>query len=835
MAKHTSKEAYFQRLQNLAEVNKTSLKESKIRNLGSLIDYKRAADGVAYGIVKENHLYYLKKAGTKQDPNVSDFAYIGGLGNITNFQYKSLSEADKQRNMIFHTINEAVTLKPNKTSSKMVLREDVAGKEIDMAAEKIGDLDAATSAEEMPAEPEGGEGSAEMAAGLEAEPEGGEVAPEGGEELPVGPEGGEELPAGPEGGEEAPEGGEEVAPEGGEELPAGPEGGEDEGTTELQKNVSSVAKEIQTSDLDKGEVKWLLDRFLRAFLPTEGVSEAEGEEPAAPVAGGSENKMAELEIEDRQELADMILNVVPDEDKASLADSLPPEEQPEAGVAEQQCAECGSFAKFAESRGYSSAEALKECGEEEVGNLVSGYANAHNDGQNDGDLENVALIVKIVNPEILNQLKGDYGHEDYANKLEPIVTGMNESSEEDMMAKFNEGFGGFLKGAGQALANKAGNAISTKFNQVTAPIKQAYGDVKKFGADIKQAGQAQSQQQDVKKVEASKNTVLSAASKLAADLSAQIAQVNATALKLGVPGVDVKSILGTISATLSPKTGKKAAPVAATVGESVAVDPSNTQVGVPNMLKEEDEELEDSPEHEAGETPEEEKAEHLPGGEEFEKSGDKPLEFAPAAQSLGVATVKPDGAPTTGVDITISPDKAVNISMNESEKKLRKYIRERLEVKAGLRKASLNEGKKSATMKKLDAVIDSQFKLYENVVAKKKVNEGQVNEILGFSIREKFAKLDPNDAKGVTNLFIKAYRDILSNPQMGAVGRVARRTTVQQRYDLLKQYVDGNGGTLRLTPDGTTVQYQPEELKRNAMEKRFSQGGTQGKTQMGGV
>ena len=164
MAKHTSKEAYFQRLQNLAEVNKTSLKESKIRNLGSLIDYKRAADGVAYGIVKENHLYYLKKAGTKQDPNVSDFAYIGGLGNITNFQYKSLSEADKQRNMIFHTINEAVTLKPNKTSSKMVLREDVAEKEIDMAAEKIGDLDAATSAEEMPAEPEG---SAKMAAGLE--------------------------------------------------------------------------------------------------------------------------------------------------------------------------------------------------------------------------------------------------------------------------------------------------------------------------------------------------------------------------------------------------------------------------------------------------------------------------------------------------------------------------------------------------------------------------------------------------------------------------------------------------------------------------------------------
>ena len=45
MAKHTSKEAYYERLKNLADVNKTSVKESKTRNLGTLINYKRAADG----------------------------------------------------------------------------------------------------------------------------------------------------------------------------------------------------------------------------------------------------------------------------------------------------------------------------------------------------------------------------------------------------------------------------------------------------------------------------------------------------------------------------------------------------------------------------------------------------------------------------------------------------------------------------------------------------------------------------------------------------------------------------------------------------------------------
>jgi hypothetical protein len=58
--------------------------------------------------------------------------------------------------------------------------------------------------------------------------------------------------------------------------------------------------------------------------------------------------------------------------------------------------------------------------------------------------------------------------------------------------------------------------------------------------------------------------------------------------------------------------------------------------------------------------------------------------------------------------------------ISESEQKLRKYIRVRLEEKAGLRKPNLNESKKSPALKKLDATIDEQFKLYETVVRKKK-------------------------------------------------------------------------------------------------------------------
>ena len=124
MKNHTSKDAFYERMLNLANVNKASTKESLNRSLGTLIVYKRAADGVAYGIIKENHQYYVKKGGIKSDPNVADFAYIGGLGNITNFQYKSLAEADKQRNMLFHTITEAVSLRPSNTGSKKRLNED---------------------------------------------------------------------------------------------------------------------------------------------------------------------------------------------------------------------------------------------------------------------------------------------------------------------------------------------------------------------------------------------------------------------------------------------------------------------------------------------------------------------------------------------------------------------------------------------------------------------------------------------------------------------------------------------------------------------------------------
>lgn len=884
MKNHNSKDAFYNRLQQLAEVKKPTLTDNT-RNLGTLIDYKRAADGVAYGIVKENHHYYIKKAGLKQDPNVADFAYVGGLGNISEFQYKSLAEADKQRNMMFHTINEAVALKPSKTGSKTTgkkrLNEDKAGKEIEKAASQIDNLDAATASADAPAPAPEPEMPVDTEVPMDASPE---PAPEVGTEVPAeapAPEGGEEsapeTDAAPEGGE-----GEDVAPEGGEEAPVGEK---DITTTEIEKSLGKLTNKIRKTELEPAQVKSYVNSFLTAF----------------------KDKFDEVEIEDRKIMADKILKVVPDEDVEDLGSSLPPEEQE---VEEQACSECGGFAQYAESRGYT-AESIQECGEEEMSNLVSGYANAHNDGQNDGDFKAVALFIT---PEIIEKLKGDYGHDEYAEKLTPYANSMNEVSAEDKVAQINELFGGLGqlgKKAGQAIGGavkSAGQAIGGAAQKVNQAVGQAATNVKQ----TYYAGE--------------KNAALNKLQTLATDLGKQVAAVNDKAVKAGEQPINVQSLLQTITSQVQ-KTG------GANLGKfrtAEGVDPANVEVQ-PEMLKEEDE----VEEPEAG---------------EVEKTEEKPeVGFAPDAQVLGGGVLKPDGAPTTGVDININPDKSVNISMNEakqklikqiadgvnaylseatkgkgkpfvkpapkakkvdetvtitdsvgdgdpfdkktkkvnetekpsaglskekksdvvkaakagkdlgkpgkgfekvaqkaakeygskekgekvaaaamwknikkegveekatmseSEQKLRKYIRARLEEKAGLRKPILTESKKSETLKKLDSIIDKQYQLFESTIVKKK---GELNEIFGFSTKEKFAKLNPEDSVEVEKMLVSTF-DILRNPQYAnALLKARKMTSTPEKYEILKQYVQNDGGTLRTS--GGKLVYAPKAVQDKA-------------------
>lgn len=127
-----SNENFYKRLKQLSGIS-DNINESKSLETRTLISFERTKDGTAYGIVKENHNYVIKKSLVKESNlKASDFAYINGLENKVNFEYKSLGEAEKQRNLYIKGINEAwdqggVFLKEEhtRTVSNIDVKDDV--------------------------------------------------------------------------------------------------------------------------------------------------------------------------------------------------------------------------------------------------------------------------------------------------------------------------------------------------------------------------------------------------------------------------------------------------------------------------------------------------------------------------------------------------------------------------------------------------------------------------------------------------------------------------------------------------------------------------------------
>ena len=801
MKKNISEEAFKARVQHLAGVKNDAVNESKNRTLGTLIDFERAANGVAYGIVKEQHKYYIKKGGLNENLSVADFAYIGGLENLTDYQYSKLSEAEKNRNMLLKTINESLNMKVSKTGSKKaILTEDKAGQEIEMAASKVDDLEDATAAADVPAEPvpevpAADDGAAEMEAGIEAMPaDGGDMPPVG----DVAPEGGEEVAVDAEvsAGEEGVEDDEAVAADG--EIEAGEEevaveDPQDETTREIEKDLGKLTNKLRKTELTDSQVISYVKSFLAAF----------------------KEKFPDIDIEDRKEMAEKITKVVPPEDIEDLGQNVEDSEvdtditinEPEeVDVAEaKECSECGSFAKYAESRGYD-AQSIRECGEEEMANLVSGYANAHGEGQNDGDFKAIALFIT---PEIIEKLKGEYGHDEFAGQIEPV-----EMDDEERTIEINELFGGLSalgKAAGAGIkkgAQKVGQAVADKASQVKQGVQQA-------ATNVKQTYHAGELPKEVKRLE-----------KQAADLGAQIGALNKRMQKAGGQPINVASILTTIK-------NQMGAGGAANLGkygsvqeeESIAVEEPVDHTGIEKPVNEEGIPVD----HVQSQPPMEEDVEIKVSEKEGKKlSADNTPEvemkenaIAGGFEAMGGGVVKPDGA---------------GVTMSESEQKLRKYVRNRLEEMAGIKKPSLNESKKSEKLQKLDKLIEKQFKLYESE-AKENLNEN-INEILGMGVAERFAKLNPQDADGVDKVFKQAFKDILINPKMAAIGKTAQTASPEEKYELIRQYVEGGGGSLRLggnAVEGWHLQYVPKSVKDVATKSMFTQGGTQGRTKFGGV
>jgi hypothetical protein len=68
---------------------------------------KRGPDGNVYGIVRENHEYYIKITKKQNNLVVEDFQYMGGLQNKKQEVYPSYAKAIKHLNLKFHSLNEA--------------------------------------------------------------------------------------------------------------------------------------------------------------------------------------------------------------------------------------------------------------------------------------------------------------------------------------------------------------------------------------------------------------------------------------------------------------------------------------------------------------------------------------------------------------------------------------------------------------------------------------------------------------------------------------------------------------------------------------------------------
>ena len=81
-----SKENFYKKLRYHAGISESTNKETNQGAQGTLINVSKSNDGTSYGIVKENHHYYIKKSTLKEGHKASDFIYVSGLQNKTEYQ-----------------------------------------------------------------------------------------------------------------------------------------------------------------------------------------------------------------------------------------------------------------------------------------------------------------------------------------------------------------------------------------------------------------------------------------------------------------------------------------------------------------------------------------------------------------------------------------------------------------------------------------------------------------------------------------------------------------------------------------------------------------------------
>lgn len=469
--KNNSQDFYNERMRNLAKfgVSSKQISESTQRTLvGEPI---RSMDGTAYGIIKENHNYIIKKS-TSQKENLceSDFTYINGIQNKTQYTYPSLGDADKNRNMFVKTINEAYC--PNSTKNeepKEMISESVISEKIEdsvgflstLLSKKKSEIneswgnkfkdtvkkhsvqgkqqiigeDVVSSHRKMmnminedvqPDDEQDGVDS-EIDKAIDAlnnldnktgESETQEPAPAPAEQAQPEPEANVETPTPDETEDLTTDNTSDVAADAEptpDETPA-PEDATPTDTTTDNPEDAELTKELEKL---VGKIGY---NARKANLTPEETSSY-----LKSILSSFEGDIAGLDPNQKKELTKKIMSSedTTEQDVQTEAFDVNNEESEDAD--EMECGECGSFDAYSKSLGYDS---LDEASPIEKGYVISGYIDAYKNGKNDGDF---ATISKHLTPEVVNEL-AEYGHDDYAKEAE-IYSSEQPEGDNDEISK----------------------------------------------------------------------------------------------------------------------------------------------------------------------------------------------------------------------------------------------------------------------------------------------------------------------------------------------------------------------------------------------------------------
>lgn len=131
----------------LDEINKAKDLMYKINNIqtkpnkSSTIEFQHLGpDGNVYGIIRENHEYYIKIAKPKHNLTVDDFNYIGGIQNKPKYAYSSYGKAAKQLKLKFISLNEALNIEPERDTNLLKENQKQKKNKVDYI-EEICDID----------------------------------------------------------------------------------------------------------------------------------------------------------------------------------------------------------------------------------------------------------------------------------------------------------------------------------------------------------------------------------------------------------------------------------------------------------------------------------------------------------------------------------------------------------------------------------------------------------------------------------------------------------------------------------------------------------------------